>query len=483
MSEGSETEGTEMGEASSIMRRRRARDVQVEAVVESVLQQQRAAMAVMQTVRKTHIEEEAGGGWGGRPVGAKNYKRGTYNWVKDYVGTNGEPPNYPSSKFRRRFAIPRTLFQRLKGDLLQFRPEYWSTRMIGGNRPGKPTDVKILSCLRLLAAGISSDQLDDANYMAEETTGRYFKSFCRDISAMYGEVYLDRWPTEDELAGIEQRYAELGFPGCAGAIDCMKLYWKNCPYRKKGQYLNRKESSKLAVVQCEAWCDHDLYCWHWYCGRPGTNNDINVLSRSPLFHAILAGRFKFQLPQEYRIVDGGANRRIMYLLADGIYPHWPIFAKPNKQSTDADVKRYSGKQESVRKDIERMFGVVQSRFGILRHEVKGWRLEDLITIADCCIILHNLIVRMQQSGAFAEEADGIDLVEEFYAEDVESARTARQEEVDNGDAAAHAVLPDWMAETERVLMNEVVYTDAVLADRLERELVMHTKHLRDARMA
>lgn len=180
--------------------------------------------------------------------------------------------------------------------------------------------------------------------MAEETTGEYFKSFCRDVRAIYVEVYLDRWPTAEELAVIEENYSEVGFPDCAGAIDCMKVFWKNCPFRKKGQYLNSKESSKIAVLQCEPWCDHELYCWHWYCCRPGTNNDINVLRRSPLFLAILAGRFKFQLPNDYRVVGGWVIRRIMYLLADEIFPPWPIFAKPNKESTDRDVKAYSGKQ-------------------------------------------------------------------------------------------------------------------------------------------
>lgn len=133
---GGGTVQSDIPDGSSIIRRRRSQYVQVESIVQTVLQQQRAPSAVMETVWERHVEEEAGGMWGGRLFGAKNYKSGTSNWIKDYVGTNGEPPNYPSSKFRRRFAIPRTLYDRLKDDLVRYRPEYWSARIIGGNRPG-----------------------------------------------------------------------------------------------------------------------------------------------------------------------------------------------------------------------------------------------------------------------------------------------------------------------------------------------------------
>nr|XP_016494954.1 PREDICTED: uncharacterized protein LOC107814133 [Nicotiana tabacum] len=50
------------------------------------------------------------------------------------------------------------------------------------------------------------------------------------------------------------------------------------------------------------------------------------------------------------------------------------------------------KQESCRKDIERAFGVLQSRFAIVAGPPRFWRREVLHDIMTTCIILHNMII-------------------------------------------------------------------------------------------
>lgn len=77
-------------------------------------------------------------------------------------------------------------------------------------------------------------------------------------------------------------------------------------------------------------------------------------------------------------------------------------------------RRYYQHQETVRKDIERMFGVRQSRFEILRQEMRYCHVQAIICISNTCIILHNLIVRMQQNGSFCDKAAGNDIVMQFY---------------------------------------------------------------------
>ena len=120
----------------------------------------------------------------------KNYRRGQSNWIKDYLGTDGLEGRYPAEIFRRRFAIPRTLYRRIKEDLLRNRYENWHTKLIGGNRPGKRTDIKILFCSRRLSEGNSYDSFDDQTYISEETGRQYFRTFCEDIIEIYGEQYL-----------------------------------------------------------------------------------------------------------------------------------------------------------------------------------------------------------------------------------------------------------------------------------------------------
>lgn len=49
-------------------------------------------------------------------------------------------------------------------------------------------------------------------------------------------------------------------------------------------------------------------------------------------------------------------------------------------------------QESVRKDVERAFGVLQARFAIVQGPARLWSQSNLHSIMKACIILHNMIV-------------------------------------------------------------------------------------------
>lgn len=46
-----------------------------------------------------------------------------------------------------------------------------------------------------------------------------------------------------------------------------------------------------------------------------------------------------------------------YYLTDGIYPDWKIFMKSITEPTDRKSKLYAKIQESIRKCVERLFGV------------------------------------------------------------------------------------------------------------------------------
>ncbi|XP_074323824.1 uncharacterized protein LOC141660732 [Apium graveolens] len=55
-------------------------------------------------------------------------------------------------------------------------------------------------------------------------------------------------------------------------------------------------------------------------------------------------------------------------------------------------KEFSKKQEAYRKDVERCFGILQSRWAILRHDAQMHKRSTLRSIMMTCIILHNMIV-------------------------------------------------------------------------------------------
>lgn len=49
-------------------------------------------------------------------------------------------------------------------------------------------------------------------------------------------------------------------------------------------------------------------------------------------------------------------------------------------------------QDAARRDVERAFGVLQSRLAIVRQPSLAWNISILQKIMMSCIIMHNMIV-------------------------------------------------------------------------------------------
>jgi hypothetical protein len=47
-------------------------------------------------------------------------------------------------------------------------------------------------------------------------------------------------------------------------------------------------------------------------------------------------------------------------------------------------KYFSQRQEGARKDVERAFGVLQSRFAIVRGPAKGWKRKEIGDVMKAC---------------------------------------------------------------------------------------------------
>ncbi|CAM8890834.1 unnamed protein product [Rhodiola kirilowii] len=194
-----------------------------------------------------------------------------------------------------------------------------------------------------------------------------------------------RKPNSDDIQRLLQMGEAHGFPGMMGSIDCMHWQWKNCPKAWKGMFMSGHKG--VATILLEAVASSDLWIWHTFFGVAGSNNDINVLDRSPVFDEVMQGR-----APEVNYTINGNNYNMGYYLTDGIYPEWATFFKTIPRPQGENRKLFSKYQESQRKDVERAFGVLQSRFTIVRGPSRFWDKADLGRIMRACIIIHNMIV-------------------------------------------------------------------------------------------
>ena len=144
--------------------------------------------------------------------------------------------------------------------------------------------------------------------------------------------------------------------------------------------------SRSPTIILEAVADYDLWIWHAHFGLLGSNNDINVLEASHLFANLAEGKS----PPNYTTLDKDYDTG--YYLADGIYHKWSTLVQTIHNPQGPKKVLFAQKQESCRKDVERAFGVLQSRWAIVKGPARFWDKRVLHDIMTTCIIMHNMII-------------------------------------------------------------------------------------------
>ncbi|XP_074352047.1 uncharacterized protein LOC141691208 [Apium graveolens] len=180
--------------------------------------------------------------------------------------------------------------------------------------------------MRMLAYGISADGVDDYVRIGESAVIKCLKRFVTNVILIFESEYL-RNPNSNDV----QRLLKMG------------------------------EDYGFLVASSDVWI------WHAFFGVAGSNNDINVLDQSTVFDEALEGR-----APEVKYNVNGKDYNLGYYLIDGIYPEWATFVKTIPYLQGDKIRLFSKYQEGQRKNVERAFGVLQSRFAIVRGPVRFW---------------------------------------------------------------------------------------------------------------
>ncbi|XP_074318724.1 uncharacterized protein LOC141655548 [Silene latifolia] len=89
-----------------------------------------------------------------------------------------------------------------------------------------------------------------------------------------------------------------------------------------------------------------------------------------------------------RLLREGERREF----SDGIYSKWATLISAISLPQTAKQRLFTKHQASIRKDVERAFGVLQARLAIIRHPTQAWTESLLWKTMMACIIMHNMIV-------------------------------------------------------------------------------------------
>lgn len=75
------------------------------------------------------------------------------------------------------------------------------------------------------------------------------------------------------------------------------------------------------------------------------------------------------------------------------------------------------------------------------------------------MILHNMIIRMEQIGYFRDKAEGRDFVKEFYEVENATAEESQRESQEDVSTMTSKAMDDAENEAERMMVSKVEYTD------------------------
>lgn len=157
----------------------------------------------------------------------------------------------------------------------------------------------------------------------------------------------------------------------------MRWHWKNSLATWHGTHTNGFKRIPTLILEVVA--SKNLWIWHALFGMAGTNNDITVLDRSPLFDDLING-----IAPPCNFVVRGHKYDMEYYLSDEIYPPYATLIQTISQLSSIKERLFAKHQEAVRKDVERAFGVPQRRWHVVKDPAPIWDVKDLRMIKKTC---------------------------------------------------------------------------------------------------
>ena len=297
----------------------------------------------------------------------------------------------PKSTFRSWFRIPLYKVEEICERILSEKILTLSQHCRTEDRLATKCELLVLASLAILG-GVYTQfrQIPTLTNICATEHSEFFKRFVQFMYDMRSEyIYLPR--NEEELLPVTKRYEEVGLPGCMGSVDVVHVKWSNCP---AGDFNRAKGKESFPSLAFECISDYDRRITGVYGPQFGSRNDKHIVKSDGNVLAVGEDWYK-TVQWNYFNDDGEVSTETgAYLICDNGYLQWPILMCPFMRSeTNGPFETcYSANLESVRKDVECVFGILKGRFGYLDSGFKHRRIVVCEMVFVACCVLHNMML-------------------------------------------------------------------------------------------
>ncbi|XP_059055881.1 putative nuclease HARBI1 isoform X1 [Achroia grisella] len=276
----------------------------------------------------------------------------------------------PDFEFVSKYRLSRELFENLCQDVVRLLPPTKNSRAID-------PITKILTALNFYASGsyqgAVGQNLDTP--MAQQSVSNCIRDVTDALNTPYVLRKYIRFPQSREDRNVLKRNfaTQYGIPGVIGCIDCTHVAIIR-PTVNEERFFNRKHYHSLNV---QVIADSNLKIMNIDASYGGATHDAFIWEHS-------------EIKDHLESLQGETT----YLLGDSGYPLRVYLMTPYENAVeDSPEDRYNSRHMRTRNTVERVFGVLKSRWRCLlaaRELHYAPRAAGRISIA--CAVLHNMCI-------------------------------------------------------------------------------------------
>lgn len=187
--------------------------------------------------------------------------------------------------------------------------------------------------------------------------------------------------TTDEWLHISQQFDDRwNFPNCLGAVDGKHIAISPPP--GSGSYYFNYKGFNSMVLLAIANADYELIYVNF--GTNGRVSDGGVIEKTDFYNKLLNNDLNLPKPNEI-------NGLPYVFISDEAFALRPDFLKPyNVRVLDDQRRIYNYRLSRARRVVENVFGILVSRFGVLRSEI-NLNPENIDSVVLACCVLHNYL--------------------------------------------------------------------------------------------